>query len=152
MIGFLGAPTGDCEIEKELSLITLSKSKTYMHEYIEFHEEDELDDAVIAKFNIFTGDKKLFNPWSDMHRLILNASLINYEFKIEGKPYTKKKYFHELIKKDNALLLEEPMITEILFDLGFAGFHSDDRGYRLYNIFEPHKYLTLIETEPYKAR
>jgi hypothetical protein len=150
MIGFLALPDGNHEIDDNVFMLTLSKNNYYMQEYLEFYEKDfDIIDPSIAKYSIFTNDKKMFNPWNDMHHLILNSSILDYSFTINDEIYTKKKYFFELKKKNNALLLEEPFITEILYDLGFSGFHSDDRGYRLYNIFEPYKYLTFLEKQPY---
>lgn len=151
MIGFLALPDGDHEIDENVFLMTLSKNNYYMEEYLTFYEQDDLEltDPCIAKYSIFTDKKKMFNPWNSMHQLILNTSIYNYTFTINDEHYTKKKYFFELTKKNNAILLEEPFIVEILYDLGFAGFHSDDRGYRLYNLFEPYKYLTFLEKQPF---
>jgi hypothetical protein len=148
MIGYLALPDGNEIIEDNLMLVSLSKNKTYMKNFIDFSPEEILTDPHIGKYSIFTDKKKMFNPWNNMHRFILCTALPIY-FEIDNKAYDVESYLFDLKQTNNALLLEEKFIMEILYDLGFAGFHSDDRGLRLYNIFNPHLYLTFIEKQPY---
>jgi hypothetical protein len=148
MVGFFAAVDGNCDLDNEIFVITLSKNKEYMEDYLDFHQ-DKLENPAIAKYSIFTGKKKLFNPWNPMHRFILSTSIYGNDVYIDKIHYDKKDYIFRLNNKNNAKFLEEMSIMTALYEVGFSGFYSDDRGYRLYSIFEPNKHLTCIESQPY---
>jgi hypothetical protein len=148
ILQFTAPPHGDETIDDNVFLISLSKNNKYMEEVIEFSEKEDLNNPHVGKYGVFTKDKKMFDPWSSMHQFIISTVLPLY-FTIDGELYSKEKFLIELKSKNNALLLEELFIMQDLYDLGFSGFHSSDRGYRLYNIFEPSKNLTFIEKQPF---
>lgn len=148
MIGYLALPDGNEAIEDELLLVSLSKNKRYMEDFIDFSPQETLTDPHIGKYSIFTNKKKMFNPWNNMHQLILSTTL-PVHFQIGNFDYNIQDYLNELKHMDNAILLEERFIMENLYQLGFGGFHCDDKGFRLYNIFDPAKHLTFIEKQPY---
>ena len=151
MIGYLALPDGNEAIESELLVVSLSKNKRYMEDFIDFSPKETLTDPYIGKYSIFTDKKKMFNPWNNMHQFILSTGLPMY-FHINDREYNIKDYLTQLKGVDNAILIEEKFVMEILYDLGFAGFHSDDKCYRLYNIFDPYKHLTFIEKQPYSLK
>jgi hypothetical protein len=148
MVGFFAAVDGNCNLDNEIFVMTLSKNKEYMKDYLHFHQ-DKLENPVIAKFSVFTGKKKMFSPWNPMHRFILSTSIYGSDVYIDNEVYYKKDYISKLNDRNNAKLLEDMSIMTKLYEVGFSGFYSDDRGYRLYSIFDPHKHLTFIESQPY---
>ena len=82
----------------------------------------------------------MFNPFNNLHRFILYTAL-PYKFVVNGEEYTKKLFASELQEEDNAYLIEDPYIVDNIKRIGFMGYLSNDRGYTLYTVFNPHKHL-----------
>jgi hypothetical protein len=150
LMGYYACVDNDLDFQ-DVELITLSKHEEYMKEYIQFCDQEEIVDPKIIKYFIAKGDYTIFNPFKNLHRYILCTSL-PYKFEINSTEYTKKQFINDISEEDNAYIMEDPYIVEQIRLLGFIGFISNDRGYPLYNIFNPDNYLVFQSSRTYDGK
>jgi hypothetical protein len=152
MIGYYYNLLGEMsEVPDDSYMMTLSKSEEYIHLAINEDEEEGEDtsNAYISKFHIYTGNLMFFYPFKNVHLLILSANLPDL-FTVNEEQYRKKDFIHYINQEDNDELLTDVEIMELLFNIGYAGFHSNDLGYHLYNVFTPKRYLKFHSSKKWQ--